>query len=60
MNKFLIVYVILQSVSLIVRLFLLASADYPRVTENSRGGDVSVLVMTAGFLLWASILLYGG
>jgi hypothetical protein len=57
MKSFLVVYVVMQIIALIVRLGLLAFAEYPRTVETNRATDVFTLILTGGFLVWASLLL---
>lgn len=57
MKNFMVVYVVMQTVALLVRLGLLAFADYPRNIETHRATDVFTLIITGGFLVWACLLL---
>jgi len=57
MKTYLITMICTGAFNVLVRLILLAFADYPRNTEMGRGGDVLALVSATAFLIWAISLL---
>lgn len=59
MQNFLVVYMILQTLAAILRLYYLACGEYPRQSETSSAGEVVQLVVGCAFLFWAGKLLWG-
>ncbi|EIQ01119.1 hypothetical protein OpiT1DRAFT_05687 [Opitutaceae bacterium TAV1] len=58
MKTFLILYIVLVSMSLLARLALLSfNSGYPRTTKHTRFEDVLAVVLGSGALGWAVWLL---
>lgn len=59
MRTYIFVSFISGVIAVTARGFWLAYADYPRMSESSRGSDVFFLFVTIGFMAWSAWLLWG-
>jgi hypothetical protein len=57
MELFIKVYFWISLVGIVLRVFLVGYADYPRKT--SRGSDAVCLLLSIPFLAWAAYLVWG-
>ena len=46
-------------VAMMLRLFIVSTANYPRVEEKKLGAEIVGILISAGFIVWAGILLFG-